>query len=280
MARLLDKLDSTERYFLANLDTEVEPLDVMHIRGDDSPLPERWRNRGQPASIRLFDAPLPQQAVPRTLDAPTTNGHVLETGMQLVLPVTRKTIRIEGIAGVGRRARVYKVVDDAGHLYALKVVRAHTPRNLASIARESVKAEVLSAYGIPCSVIIEAGEDYALKQWVDGFTGTDWLARAAREQHHVSSVDVAKLFAFFRQGAEQRVAIGDLRPVNMVISAAGEWVPVDPGAIVVGQTPEQVWRRYRRVFVRNWLGVKPYSPKYWLALILAPFAARHYAARD
>ncbi|MCP4680807.1 MAG: hypothetical protein GY864_00560 [Desulfobacterales bacterium] len=191
----------------------------------------------------------------------------LEVGKKIITPGLSKQLRIVEFAGQGHRAKIYKTEDyETGDLFALKVIHDSSPINVASIAKDSVKTNILKENHINHAGIIEEGVDYVLKVWLDGILGDSWVEAWINNGSIVSDTYFQALMDFYKQCSQKGIHIDNLKPANMMLMPDGSWNPFDPGVISTGLKSEEIIRRYTDKFIRRWIYVSNLSLQlllYW-----------------
>lgn len=179
----------------------------------------------------------------------------VQIGETFVAPVSGRALRIDGLAGEGTRAKVYRATElESGRTYALKVIHEYAPLYLHSVAVEIPKIEVLAEHQMPFAMILEQGKTYLIKEWLDGVSGEHWLEQWLRCGADPDDQAFVKLIGFFREASIKGLHIEDLRPSNLMLrNATGDWVPIDTGPIQTSVAPRLAMRLYRERFVRKWL---------------------------
>ncbi|MCE3009968.1 MAG: hypothetical protein LW875_05095, partial [Proteobacteria bacterium] len=91
--------------------------------------------------------------------------------------INNATYEILGLAGEGRRGRVYLVRDTKGQVFALKVAKDNSADTLRSIQQESAKAKQWTSLNLVHSKVLVQAETYVLKSWVEGIRGDELIDR-------------------------------------------------------------------------------------------------------
>jgi hypothetical protein len=272
MAWLRQQFAQTANAFSSQLPSRPEPMAILQVSGRDAGNAQRLGGQSAGAGGSLFDAAWERDGSPIEFGGTIDSVYpTLEPGMAVTMPQSNRKLKVVALAGEGYRAKVYQAVDlSNSQNVALKIIHEPSELNLVSIAAEGIKADVLESNSVPCARILEIGRDYALKQWIAGTLGDDWLARERQSGQPVLDATGAKaLFDFYIQASRQRVIIENLKPANMMLTPENVWIPFDPGRITVGSPPREVLNYYRGNFIRKWLGVKPYSLHYAIATCMS-----------
>lgn len=179
----------------------------------------------------------------------------VQIGETFVAPVSGRVLRIDGFAGEGTRAKVYRSTElESGRTCALKVIHEYAPLYLHSVAVEVPKIEILAAHQMPFVSILEQGETYLIKEWLDGVSGELWLEQWLKGGADTQDRSFVRLIGFFREAAIKGLHIEDLRPSNLMLrNGTGDWVPIDTGPIQASVAPKLAMRLYRERFIRKWL---------------------------
>jgi hypothetical protein len=192
----------------------------------------------------------------------------VRAGDEFITPLGKRRLQIVRFVGGGKRAKVYQAIEaESRQVWALKVIHERTPANLQSMALENEKAQTLATHQLPHARIIEMGATYALKEWVEGIEGNQWLDAWKEDGADPSDSTFRALVGFFREAAIKGVHINDLKPPNMMVRGGTEWVPIDPGLITAPVPTAVAMKRYRDRFVRRWLRAdrsRRHGLLYWL----------------
>ncbi len=181
---------------------------------------------------------------------------MVTVGEKFITPVGQRHLRVIKFVGQGTRAKVYQVTEVGSHqLFALKVIHERAPINLKAIAMEIAKTDALASHQIPFSRIIETGVTYALKEWIDGIGGDDWLRDWLEKRADPGDPAFVALIRFFRDASAKSFQMEDLRPSNLMLRNGEEWVPIDVGRITADVPPAVAMKCYREKFIRRWLWV-------------------------
>ena len=186
---------------------------------------------------------------------------------EFVTPLGKRRLQVVRFIGGGKRAKVYHALEPgSGKTYALKIVHERTPASLRSMALEAAKADALAAHRLPHARILELSATYALKEWIDGIGGDQWLREWMQRGSDPTDPSFLALVDFFRGAAAREVHITDLKPPNMILRNRTEWVPVDPGLVIAPVSPAVAMKYYRERFARRWLRASRspvWAPVYW-----------------
>ena len=184
------------------------------------------------------------------------DGHYRVQIPELKLELTNFTL-----AGVGRRATVYKASGNDGVDYALKIINGITDKNLYDVQIEAQRQALLFDRDIACTPVVALGFDFVVKKWVSGVEGSDWLEQRNFDDRHVSS-----LMWFFSSCINCGILIRDLKPRNLVLEPNNQWVCIDPGQIDYGKSRYDLYQYYKKYVLKHWCGVRTLSLKYIVAL--------------
>jgi TolB-like protein/Tfp pilus assembly protein PilF/predicted Ser/Thr protein kinase len=130
--------------------------------------------------------------------------------------------RIEGLAGAGGMAKVFRAVDTQGRRVAIKI---YAERFSKRFKREARAISVLKHPHI-CA-LYDVGPNYLVTEFVDGETLRDWFQRALRLEQ---GIEIAKqilqaLLAAHEAGLVHR----DLKPENVMVRVDGQVKVLDFG---------------------------------------------------
>jgi hypothetical protein len=196
----------------------------------------------------------PSPGIVSSTDRGGTEIPRMEIGQEFITPVGQRRLQILKLAGAGSRAKVYQALaPDERQTYALKIIHEHTPVHLQSIVVETVKTATLAAHQLPYARIIEIGVTYVLKEWIDGLAGDGWVRRWLEQGAAPDDTAFQALIRFFRMASARGVHVGDLKPENMMLRGAADWVVIDCGPIDAPVPPAAAMKCYRERFIRRWL---------------------------
>jgi hypothetical protein len=167
-----------------------------------------------------------------------------------LVQVKNQVLEVISVAGEGLRGIVFKVKDNEGKLFALKVARDQSAETIESLQKESRKAEKWKALNIPHAPILVQGDDFVLKTWVDGTNGEEIVERFLRGDASTKKA-VKSLFELVGFIREQGAYVGDFRPANLMWTEKG-WVVIDSGSIKMGMTIEEAHARWSEKFENRW----------------------------
>jgi hypothetical protein len=104
-------------------------------------------------------------------------------------------LEITNLGGIGHTGIVYiaRSLTSPSVQYALKIVIRYEPERVISMQREKKKMEFLQSIGVVHPKLIEDGDDYCIKEWVEGTIGVKWFEDWVESGHPVSgSVSVSQ----------------------------------------------------------------------------------------
>jgi hypothetical protein len=163
-----------------------------------------------------------------------------------------RTIRIEAFVDVGKRGRVYRVIEPStGKTYALKVARDSKPETLHSISEESSKAHLYQKLQLPHSAVIEAQPTYVLKEWIDGQRADQWMQEWEKKGSPQDDPALADLKNLLAKSAQKGAYIGDLNAKNL-IRTGKSWVIIDSGGIREGLSVQEAAQNFLDKFPKRW----------------------------
>jgi len=152
----------------------------------------------------------------------------------------------------GKRGVVFKVrSENAKVLFALKVSVDGSAETLKSFAKETVKEQLYSKYGVKHAKIIEAGPTVILKQWIDGIRADDWIAQWKLNGAPIDAPEFQKLQQMINSHAKRGVYIRDLNAKHAIWDGHN-WVIVDSGGLKEGLSLDQVREEYLQALPNRW----------------------------
>ncbi|MGZ6331148.1 MAG: hypothetical protein ACXWP5_00910 [Bdellovibrionota bacterium] len=151
----------------------------------------------------------------------------------------------------GKRGVVFQVKDHDGHFYALKVARDDAAETLRSIQGEASKIEKYEKLGLPHSQLVESGERFNIKSWVEGVRGDEWLRQWGKSKKMLSSPEWKGLTSLMSDSASKGAYVGDLNPKNLIWDGK-QWVIVDSGGIRFKMNEADALNRYRMKMSARW----------------------------
>ncbi|MEA1927357.1 MAG: hypothetical protein U9N73_04065 [Candidatus Auribacterota bacterium] len=162
-----------------------------------------------------------------------------------------KDFRIVTIAGKGRRSIVYQVENQDGLRFALKIPINKEPKTLNSLRKEKEKGRAYARYGFRHAGIICSGENYILKNWVEGLRGDRWTRQWAEEGFSPHDPRIINLIELLRYSAEKKIYLRDLNQNNLIWDGES-WVIIDTGSIKKRFSRSRILRLYREYISENW----------------------------
>ncbi|KAL6053414.1 Protein kinase domain-containing protein [Balamuthia mandrillaris] len=189
-----------------------------------------------------------------------------------VIKTFEHKLKIISCGGKGNTGAVYKATDQNGRIVGLKVCVKYEPEQIISMQRESKKMEYLADLNVvPFTAILEAGDDYVVKEWAEGITGQEWFSRWAadsdsspkqqeagkeqqkREPASTSDPSFRKLVALFRSVASKGIYLQNFKPQNLLWDEEkGDWVVIDYGGHKTVSDSDEVFAKYCDKFDRLW----------------------------
>ena len=155
------------------------------------------------------------------------------------------TIQLELEAGSDRR--VYKVKDQRGLFFVYK----HCKKRSAK--KEVERTQQTALLGVPYAKMIAHGENFIVREWVEGIRGDDWLKSWESFGAPMDVPGAKDLVLLMDSCARQGVYVGKLDPADMVLSG-DRWHIVDSGGIK-RMTPREAADRYFWKTLERWGGL-------------------------
>jgi len=172
-------------------------------------------------------------------------------GTEEEIKIRKETYRIVKIAGHGRRSIVYQVANQAGRRFAYKIPVNHNPDTLNSLKNEENKARAYSRYGFKHAKVIGTGDDYILKDWVDGIRGDRWTLEWKDEGFPADSPQIIHLAELIRYSAGKKIYLRDLNQNNLIWDG-NDWIIIDSGSVKKKFSRSGIIRLYREYISENW----------------------------
>jgi hypothetical protein len=66
------------------------------------------------------------------------------------------------------------------------------------------------------TAILEAGDDYAVKEWAEGITGVEWFKVWEMDGAKTSDESFRKLIQLFRKVGEKKIYLQNFKPHNLL----------------------------------------------------------------
>lgn len=180
----------------------------------------------------------------KTIGADLNSGEVVKTEKG-------KKLTIMSFVDEGLRGKVYKVKDDSGKEFALKVARDSNPETLESMNKETIKAVLYQKYKIPHAKIIESNSEYALKEWVEGIRADEWIKTWVAKGSAENASEMKDLKKLISSTAKSGVYVGDLNPKNLIWNGA-HWIVIDSGGIKEGLPPKESLEKFLEKIPSRW----------------------------
>jgi len=157
-------------------------------------------------------------------------------------------LKIICCAGKGNTGAVYKAETVKGEhmVVGLKVCVKYEPEVLISMQRESKKMAFLAELRV-CNftAILEAGDDYAVKEWAEGITGVEWFRMWEAQGAKTADESFRKLIQLFYQIAEKKIYLQNFKPHNLLWDQKQQiWHVIDYGGHKAMSSSEVVQKYY------------------------------------
>jgi hypothetical protein len=138
----------------------------------------------------------------------------------------------------GKRGKVFKVRDEYGKEFALKVAINQTPETIESMNKEVTKASFYEKYKIPHAKVIESNSLYALKDLIAGVRADEWVKGWEAKGFPKETPEVQGLQKLIDSISKNGVYVGDLNRKNLIWDGVS-WVVIDSGEISEGLSAQE-----------------------------------------
>lgn len=183
---------------------------------------------------------------------------ILKVGKKIKTPGGLK-LTIDKVILDGHKGVVYRGVDKSGKPYAIKVPRYdlkdYNYDSLGSLQREIDKVPGYEKLKILYARIFEYGEDYIVKEWVEGVRGDEWVKKwvSLSKSNRKNDPLYRDLMDLFQSIASQRSYVGNLKSINLIHNGEG-WIIVDGGGVKFNtDEPGNIISRYQETFENRWI---------------------------
>jgi predicted Ser/Thr protein kinase len=176
---------------------------------------------------------------------PIVAGQPLEIGTWINLGKINYEVLTE--LGDGKRGIVYKVRDENGQEFALKIAKHDDAETLESFQRESEKQMAYAKAKVPYSKIISEKPNWILKELVEGQRADEWLKSWDLNKDPRGGIKMQALVQLFKDIAQKGIYIGDMNPTNLIWSK-DQWVIIDSGDATI---PMDKAKASQRFFEKN-----------------------------
>ncbi|MFN9069125.1 MAG: hypothetical protein ACK5V3_18015, partial [Bdellovibrionales bacterium] len=172
-------------------------------------------------------------------------GQKLKIGDWVILD--NKEYQVTKELGDGKRGVVFKVKDESGQEFALKVAKHDDAETLDSFKRESEKQIAYEKAKVPYSKIISEQPAWILKELVEGQRADEWLKTWDLNKDPRGGLRLQALVKLFKDIANRGIYIGDMNPTNLIWSK-DKWVIIDSGDATI---PMDQAKAAKRFFEKN-----------------------------
>ncbi|ELR21592.1 uncharacterized protein ACA1_228630 [Acanthamoeba castellanii str. Neff] len=184
-------------------------------------------------------------------------GPQLELTPGTVIKTSGYKLKVLSCAGKGNTGAVYKAQTMNGkgeQIVGLKVCVKYEPEVILSMQRESKKMAFLEELQVcKYTAILEAGDDYAVKEWAEGITGVEWFKVWEMDGAKTSDESFRKLIQLFRKVGEKKIYLQNFKPHNLLWDQEQRlWQVIDYGGHKALNTPEEVVEKYYEKFDDMW----------------------------
>lgn len=154
-------------------------------------------------------------------------------------------LRIIKYIDKGKRGFVYMAEDKAGHAYAVKIARVMDEDTLESIQNEPKKMKDIKKLGLKYAGIIEAGDNYLVKEFAKGQRADDWYVDWVQRGANKHDDGFKALLALYQKAAAQGAFVQDLNHKNLFWHR-GEWTIIDSASTQFGLKPSKALKKFYR----------------------------------
>lgn len=133
--------------------------------------------------------------------------------------------------------------------YAFFSAAENMPAAEYVIAEQAALYRSLQARGFPVPAIVWEAPGYLLRDWIEGESAEDWVARP--EKILDQDPRLLSLALLVEKSIQDKVYIEQLRPKGLVWNGK-DWTLVQAKAINTGLTSEAIYQKYAERFPRRW----------------------------
>lgn len=156
---------------------------------------------------------------------------------------SKGTCDVIAFAGEGRSARVYQVKHQSG-FYTLKIAKDRDERSLLSVKRAYERICTLQACGVECATPIEVGQNYLLKEWVDGQSLHEWVIDWQTKDCAGEAIPIRSMIDMITKLANKGIYVGDLSFKNILWDSEGRYIVIDSGRVRKLWFTAWAWKKY------------------------------------
>lgn len=187
-----------------------------------------------------------------TVTESRTPGSILEMptlGAKLATPQGRQLEVLE-LVHDGKDAKIFKVLDQANRHFVLKVAATESEEHVDSINRTRRRLEKLKDLNVGVSQIVEFGDNYILKEWVEGQTGLSLLESLDPDARTEWLPELIKLVSAM---ADRGIYVSNLSPSNIIYNQEmNQWTIIDSSS-VQEMAPDTAREKFRDSLSRRWI---------------------------
>jgi hypothetical protein len=99
------------------------------------------------------------------------------------------------------------------------------------------------------TAILEAGDDYAVKEWAEGITGVEWFKVWEMDGAKTSDESFRKLIQLFRKVGEKKIYLQNFKPHNLLWDQEQRLWQV--GASCIGKCDTHTHTHAMRTYARH-----------------------------
>ncbi|MGE4130301.1 MAG: hypothetical protein AB7F86_01615 [Bdellovibrionales bacterium] len=216
-----------------------EYLRRMAILANEFGVPKKSKKSDGKAEIRTFHFP----------DLALIGETLLEGD---VIHISGTTYHVHAHIDTGKRGTVYKISNEKGDLFALKVANEPTEECLQSLQKDVVKSGLYAALGIGYAEVVAHGEGFVLKKFIEGQRADEWVQAWIAGGKKQNDKGLKALRAWIQHIADQGYYIGDLNRKNAIWTGS-QWVIIDGGEPRSDLGPQKAAEKFRESINHRWL---------------------------
>jgi hypothetical protein len=210
---------------------------------------------------RLFANELPQKAKPKAKtkveEAKAISvleegaGKTFEVGERFRIPNSERTFEVLQDMNGGRDRNVYKIRDDQGHLFVIKLSSNDSEKYLQKIQNEIERVANVREIGLEAPPINHQGPAWIMRDWREGTRGDAWLRDWQQRGLDKNDLGWRRLKELLTRSIERGRYIGKLDPEDMVWDGAN-WHIIDSGSTRDDLSRPEIAKRYIEKMGERW----------------------------
>ncbi len=181
---------------------------------------------------------------------PLMQGQEYEVG-ELVVTNRGTVLRLEVRIEDGHKGLVFKAVDSKGRAIALKLARDNSEYVMEGFRTEQDRVDEIRDLGQPYAKILETGDWYLVKDWIEGTRGDKWFKKWAQDGANLKDPIFLSLVDMYQSLAAKGAYVGNLKAINLIWDGS-QWVIVDSSSGKRNLKYEDAMRKYESKFNRRW----------------------------